>query len=320
METDLAPVYGWARSRSRQGILLVTILVAALSLFTREISISIQLVVALVALFIGIPHGAIDHLVAMPSRPRSRFIAYILIYIVIAIVAGWLIATWSLTGFRLVLLMSSLHFGFGDASYINEYRDHVGAKRNSLQIGSIYAIPAGFLPVILPLTDSRTLSALNRINPALDHWAGSHTSSIRAITLWVSLAAGIALLLRGRVSMVIDLALLAMISIVAPPLIAFAGYFGLWHALRHTARLVPKYGRANQLVQSGQWRAAIRQTFLAGSFAIVGTAVVALALMIANPGKFSSSLLWSTLVIIWALTVPHMATTASFDLRTLKKG
>lgn len=99
METDLAPVYGWARSRSRQGILLVTILVAALSLFTREISISIQLVVALVALFIGIPHGAIDHLVAMPSRPRSRFIAYILIYIVIAIVAGWLIATWSLTGF-----------------------------------------------------------------------------------------------------------------------------------------------------------------------------------------------------------------------------
>lgn len=319
MEMQLAPVYGWARKRSRQGIIAVSLFIAVLSLFTREISISTQLVVALIALLIGIPHGAIDHLVAIPSRPRSRFIAYILVYIVIAVLAGWLIATWSLTGFRLVLLMSSLHFGFGDASYINEFRDQIGAKRNSFLIESIYAIPAGFLPVILPLTDARTLSALNRINPALDHWAGSATSQIRAITLWVSLIAGLVLLLRSRFSMVLDLSLLATISIIAPPLIAFAAYFGFWHALRHTARLVPKYRKAKLLAQSGQWRAAIRQTFLAGSFAIGGTVIVALTLMLANPDKFSSSLLWSTLVIIWALTVPHMATTARFDLRTLKK-
>ena len=319
MESYLAPIYGWARSRSRQGIVVVALLVALLSIFTREISISIQLVVALISLFIGIPHGAIDHLVAIPSKPRSRFVAYILIYFAIAVVAGWLIATWNVTGFRVVLVMSSLHFGFGDASYVNEYRDQIGKKRNSPMFDLIYALPAGFMPVILPLTDSRTLSALNRINPALNHWAGLHTSMIRSTTLWASLIAGLLLIARGKLSMAVDLALLAMISISAPPLIAFAAYFGLWHALRHTARLVPKYGRANQSAESGQWRRAIRQTFRAGSFAIFGTVIVAVGLMVASPGKFSSSLLWSTLVIIWALTVPHMATTARFDLRALKK-
>ena len=32
----------------------------------------------------------------------------------------------------------------------------------------------------------------------------------------------------------------------------------------------------------------------------------------------SSDFLWIILVIIWALTVPHMATTAKFDLRAFK--
>jgi len=37
------------------------------------------------------------------------------------------------------------------------------------------------------------------------------------------------------------------------------------------------------------------------------------------PGKhFSTGLLWPMLVIIWALTVPHMLVTARFDLTDLK--
>lgn len=53
--------------------------------------------------------------------------------------------------------------------------------------------------------------------------------------------------------------------------------------------------------------------------AFAGTLIIAAGLMIYSPDNFSSGLLWSTLVIIWALTVPHMVTTARFDLAALKQ-
>jgi UDP-N-acetylglucosamine 2-epimerase (non-hydrolysing) len=36
---------------------------------------------------------------------------------------------------------------------------------------------------------------------------------------------------------VLDLSVLAALALIAPPLVAFAIYFGCWHAMRHTARL-----------------------------------------------------------------------------------
>jgi hypothetical protein len=64
---------------------------------------------------------------------------------------------------------------------------------------------------------------------------------------------------------------------------------------------------------------AIAAAVIPGLYAIAGSFVLALGLMITSPDKFSSSMLWSTLVIIWALTVPHMATTARFDISAFKK-
>jgi Brp/Blh family beta-carotene 15,15'-monooxygenase len=110
-----------------------------------------------------------------------------------------------------------------------------------------------------------------------------------------------------------------VLALIAPPLIAFAVYFGFWHALRHTARLVPKLPKAQQYIGSGDWHKAIWAVVFPGLYAIAGTLLIAIGLMIINPENFSSSLLWSTLVIIWALTVPHMATTAKFDFAALKK-
>jgi Brp/Blh family beta-carotene 15,15'-monooxygenase len=215
--------------------------------------------------------------------------------------------------------MSALHFGFGDASFINEDRVAQDKEKNSLPIEILYALPAGFLPVILPLTDSRTLDALERIHPNLENWAGSQVSLFRNLTLLLGLFAFVNLLATKRFSMSFDIFILAVLALVAPPLIAFAVYFGFWHALRHTARLVPKLPKARQHIVSGDWHKAIWSVVFPGLYAIAGTLVIAIGLMITSPDKFSSSLLWSTLVIIWALTVPHMATTAKFDFAAIKK-
>ena len=125
MADELNLVYRWALRWSRLGILITLALVWAFKITGKEINLSIQLTIALIALLVGIPHGAIDHLIAIPRKPTSRFITYIFIYVLIALIAGLIISTWNRYGFRAILLMSALHFGFGDASYLKIGRAHV---------------------------------------------------------------------------------------------------------------------------------------------------------------------------------------------------
>ena len=319
METPFAPVYTWARRFSRYGVIAVLVLLTALQIFGVEITLSVQLIIALIALLVGIPHGAIDHLVTIPRSDTKRFYLYIAIYIAIAVLAGWAIAVWNVVGFQLVVLMSALHFGYGDAAYLNEKRDSQKRERYSFTIENLYALPAGFLPVILPLTDSRTVDALDRINPSLDDWLGSLTDPIRRITIALAVIAFFVFLASRKFSLAIDIALLCALALLAPPLIAFATYFGFWHALRHTARLVPKLDGASRLAHEGLWQKSIWAAVYPGLYAVAGTIGLAVILMAASPDEISSTLLWSTLLVIWALTVPHMATTSRFDLRALKK-
>jgi len=319
MDASLNFVYQWARRWSRAGVLASLAMTIAVQLIWGDISLNFQLVLALVALLVGIPHGAIDHLITIPRTSRLKFALYITGYILIAILAGWAIATWNLVGFQLVVMMSALHFGFGDAAYRNEESEYLGKEKFPLWIESIYAIPAGFLPVLLPLTDSRTLETLERIQPTLINWAGERVEILRNGTLVLGILSIFILTFTQHFSHAIDLTLLLLLSIIAPPLIAFAVYFGFWHAIRHTARLVPKLESAMFFIKQGKWQRAIGAAVIPGLYAIAGTFLLAIALIIFYPDKFSSSVLWSTLVIIWALTVPHMATTSRFDLAALRK-
>lgn len=319
MERPFAPVYGWARKVSRYGVLAVLLLLAMLHLLGIEITLSIQLIIAITALVIGIPHGAIDHLISIPRADTKRFFLYISIYVAIAALAGWAIAVWNVHGFQVVVLMSALHFGYGDAAFLNEKRDSQKRERYLLSTENLYAIPAGFLPVFLPLTDTRTIDALNRINPTIDGWLGIFTDPLRRASFALAAFAFLTFFLSRKFSLAIDIALLFALAFFAPPLIAFATYFGFWHALRHTARLVPKLERASRLAHEGLWKKAIWAAVYPGLYAVAGTIGLAALLMFTNPDEISSTLLWSTLLVIWALTVPHMATTSRFDLRALRK-
>jgi len=298
--------------------------VAVISLFVGlhftnfEISIKVQIVLAVIALAIGIPHGAIDHLITIPRESTKKFIVFVVIYTLVAIVAALAIAHWNLVGFQLVVLMSALHFGFGDSAFANE--GQTAAHRDGypkLALAS-YAIPAGFLPVVLPLTDKRTLDVLQELNPTLINWAGTFTQLLRNSTISFSIFSILLLVVVKNNSLGIDLVLLLALSFFAPPLVAFAVYFGFWHAIRHTARLVPKLPSAMQKVSSGKPMASFFAAVTPGLYAILGIFVVAIFFVARGNTDISKDFLWVILVIIWALTVPHMATTAKFDVRAFK--
>ena len=188
MQNSLIFIYKWARQFSRIGLLASLAIVIAVQAFVGDIPISLQLAIALIALLVGIPHGAIDHLITIPRTSKKKFTAYIVGYILVAILAGWAIATWNLLGFQIVVVMSALHFGFGDAAYRNEETVYLKEDKFPMWVESTYAIPAGFLPVVLPLTDSRTLDALERIQPTLINWAGSNSNAIRSYTMVLGVA------------------------------------------------------------------------------------------------------------------------------------
>lgn len=264
-----------------------------------------QITIALIALAIGIPHGAVDHLITIPRSSKLRFYRFIALYVVAAVIAALLILKWNVIGFQIVVVMSALHFGFGDASFLAES----GARKASRVTEIAYALAAGTLPVLLPLVNSKSTSALERVNHHLVNWAQGFDHGLEIIVWCVAGFAALLLIREKRWRDLLDIAALALLATIAPPLVAFAVYFGCWHATRHTARLTLLLKPS----QTPLWSA-----FKAGLPALLGTLVAAAALALFSKGGFSSTLLWSLLVVIWALTVPHMATTARFDVKALK--
>ena len=318
MSQTLFRIYQGAGRFSRAAAAIAVLLFVGLQIANIEISIGAQVVVAVIALAIGIPHGAIDHLITIPRDSTRKFVAFIAIYTLIAIIAALAIAQWNLIGFQLVVLMSALHFGFGDSAYANESQAAAEKNGYSSFVLSSYAIPAGFLPVVLPLTDKRTLDVLQELNPTLINWAGSFTQVLRNSTLIIAAFSILLLVVTRNYSLALDLVLLSALSYFAPPLVAFAVYFGLWHAIRHTARLVPKLPSAMQRVASGNPLASFFAAVIPGLYAIIGVFLLGIFFVARGTTELSSDFLWIILVIIWALTVPHMATTAKFDLRAFK--
>jgi beta-carotene 15,15'-dioxygenase len=274
-----------------------------------------QVVVALIALAVGIPHGALDHLVTLPRSSAAKMAVFILIYVAVAIAAVVALLTWSVIGFIGVVVMSAVHFGIGDAAFISEI-DRRSVDQKPFQ-KYLYASAAGTLPVVIPLVSEKSNSALEKVNPQLLDW---HQGLNNDLMLWTMVLTALVLLRlvqKRRDGEAIDLVLLYLLAVTAPPLVAFAVYFGCWHAMRHTARLTLTLPSSQAAFAEGNIKRAFIKAVLPGTPALIGTFVVAAAIVIFRGDSLDDQFLWVTLVVVWALTVPHMAVTARLDRKAL---
>ena len=276
-----------------------------------------QVALAIIALALGIPHGAIDHLISLPTHSWKRLLLFISGYVALAVASGFVIFQWNVFGFQLVVLMSFLHFGFGDASFLAELRQNLGKKARSPSHHFLYALTSGAVPVLLPLTSEQTSTALKEIQPEIINWAGSSGTTIRNLLLILVGLALIYLTLARQWRDALDLASLLLLALIAPPLVAFAVYFGCWHAARHTARLTSLLPTSNNWAQSGKSLRAYVAAIIPGIPALIGACALALVFALKWNQDLSKTYLWILLVIVWALTVPHMLATARFDRKFL---
>jgi Brp/Blh family beta-carotene 15,15'-monooxygenase len=303
------------RKFSRIAIGFAIILSLIFAQLIESSDITWQVVVALIALAIGIPHGALDHLVTLPRTSAAKMAVFVIVYVAVAITAVVALLTWNVIGFIVVVVMSAVHFGIGDAAFISEIeRRSVDQKPFQKYL---YAAAAGTLPVIIPLVSEKSNSALEKVNPQLLDW---HQGLNNDLMLWTMVLTAIVLLRlvqKRRDGEAIDLVLLYLLAVTAPPLVAFAVYFGCWHALRHTARLTLTLPSSQAAFVEGNSRRAFVKAVLPGTPALIGTFVVAAAIVIFRGDSLDDQFLWVSLVVVWALTVPHMAVTARLDRKAL---
>ncbi|ASY28766.1 beta-carotene 15,15'-monooxygenase, Brp/Blh family [Candidatus Planktophila lacus] len=303
------------RKYSRYAVGVAIVLSFAFARIIEESEITWQVLIALIALAIGIPHGALDHLVTLPRSNFKKMALFITLYVAVAVLAVIALLTWNVVGFILVVVMSAVHFGIGDAAFISEI-DRRGEEKKRFQ-KYLYATAAGTLPVVIPLVSDKSTSALEKVNPALVNW---HQGLNNDLLLWVMLITAFALLRlvqRRRDGEAIDLVLLYLLAVTAPPLVAFAVYFGCWHAMRHTARLTLTLPSSQEAFTNGSAKRAFIRAVLPGTPALLGTFIIAALIVLLRGDSLDDQFLWVSLVVVWALTVPHMAVTARLDRKAL---
>ena len=310
-------VFNSVRSFSTLAVIVATIISGVFNFFAFGESLGWQVGLAVFALAIGIPHGAVDHLVALPATSKPKLALLIVLYVAVAVLAVLAILHWNKLGFQIVLAMSAFHFGFGDAAFIAEQDRLTGRSRMKPKTQNMFAISSGAIPVLIPLLQESTTSALREINPLLIDWAADIAPQLKILVALFFVTTLVLLVSEKRMREVLDLSVLAALALIAPPLVAFAVYFGCWHAMRHTARLTLILPKAKNAAEKNNPTASFIAAVKPGLPALFGTVVVALVIAVLDSSNIDASYLWYLLVVVWALTVPHMLVTSKIDRTAL---
>jgi hypothetical protein len=151
----------------------------------------------------------------------------------------------------------------------------------------------------------------------LINWASDIAPQLKFLVAFFFVTTLVLLINEKRMREVIDLIVLATLALIAPPLVAFAVYFGCWHAMRHTARLTLILPKAKIAAEKNNPGKSFMAAVIPGLPALFGTVAVALAIAVLDSTNIDASYLWYLLVVVWALTVPHMLVTSRIDQEAL---
>ncbi len=268
-------------------------------------------VLAMAGIVLGVPHGAVDHMVPFWTggrRPTPRALGGVLAgYLATAAAAAAALVLAPTVTVGVFLVVSAVHFGRAEAV--------VSAADAGRPVpGLLQDVPTtlahGLAVVGLPLVlwPAEAAQVLGHLAPT---W-GTPLPVPARVVLGLVVAAVVLMavtgsLRGGRRAEAAELAMVVALFAVVPPLAAFGVWFAGWHALRHTARLL-------ELLRHGP--SAPGPALAAGRFALHAAVptLVSLAAVLVLAGPVSSpAAVGAALAAVLALTFPHVATVDALD-------
>ena len=303
-----------AHRRARTLSLGLLALVGGLALVPEALTGPLAWTVLAIGLLIGLPHGAVDHLVPEWTLGRdvgrTTFVAILVAYSAVAALAFAFLLVAPVAAAALFLVVSVLHFGAGDV----EFLDAAGALTRWQRPLAVLAF--GLPPVALPIAVHA-----GQARPVLVGLAGelvvltAPTVRLAGLVATLALVTVTAWLLarQGRPRVALDLAVLVVAFVLAPPLLAFAAYFGGWHATRHIARLLELDPRNAGDLAAGRLGRPLARFARSALLPTLASVVVLLGLWWGAGGV--EGLVAAHLGLLVALTMPHVAVVSWLDRR-----
>ncbi len=297
----MATAATWSRC-----VLLATALAAGgFGIGPATISAPVALVVAGLGFAVGVPHGAADHVIAT-RLASGRPIA--LVATMYGCLAGcaWALLRWAdPTALIVAVALSALHFGLGELEVI--HRLSRWWPRPAMAAAIVVAA-CGALLLPLARCGAQLSAVATAVSPNLATAIVQTPVQQGMVAVWL-LAAFVVIvgsLRSGHPAVALDVVIVGAVGMLAPPLVAFAVWFGGWHALRHCGRLLTVEPGCVALLNVGRPGAAVlRLIRLAALPSAAAWTVLAALGWFTVAASDPTAVVADVLRLLLALTVPH---------------
>jgi len=308
--------------------------VAVVSLLVGEIPRQYQYAPLVVSvLLLGLPHGAVDHLLIARQRDESLTVRWLAVVGAVYVLFGgiysivWFVSP--VAAFVLFILLTWFHWGQGELYPLLDIVDASYLRARSQQVLTV--LVRGGAPMLVPLVAfpgeyefvASTLvglfdeSAAGALGPLFETGPRFAVGVLYATALLATIALGYSRTVE-RGPWLIDageLLLLTVFFLTVPPILAIGVYFCFWHSLRHVVRTVVLHDDSASALQRRQVGAATARfardaaPMTAGALALLGL----LYLVVPRTPAGTADLVGLYLVLIAVLTLPHVVIVTWLD-------
>lgn len=261
-------------------------------------------VVVMSVLVLGIPHGAIDHIMAAEifnlKKTLKDHLLFYSSYLLIMLLVGALWIFYPVAGMIFFLIISIYHFGQADIEEFITKRSSIRhlyyIARGGLIIGLIvFAKPETTYPIMAEAMRVDVASFSASIPHSLTMMMGTIALYFLIITAAFSVRH-----IENPAKILIDSILLSLVLIITGPLIGFAIYFALWHSIGHIHEMQEFFkSKGKSLSLAGFYKQATPFTLVS----IVGLVIL---VGIQNAFGLEEQFLSLMFILISVLTLPHM--------------
>lgn len=288
--------------------------------------------------FLGLPHGALDHLVparlgAAWGRRPATLALFLAGYVGLAGFFLWLWTVAPAAAFVGFLVATVVHWGQGDVDFLERFL----GRRRAGPVGYLAAVVLrGALPVAVPVlvqtevaeglfaaaavaTGAVAGGGLDLGTPAVSWGLGIAFIGLAGVYL-----AGLGRAWPGWSGRALDVGeLLLLVALFAwvPAYLAIGTYFIAWHSLRHLARLLLLRQADARAIASGELRGPVLRL----TRDLIPTTLLALIFLVAltawSGPRVDGLEGFVALYLVWisALTMPHLALVAWMDGATARR-